>query len=311
MTIEKNRDLHIDVIKGIGILLVIWAHCTFPFKKEIILFHMPLFFFLSGMFFKDKKNFINTRAKKLLLPFFYYSVLAFFLSCLFGNPKELLNNLSFYNPGAFNGPLWFLIALFNISLSYYCIYQISQNWKFILIICSVIGVLFFYLDYEMPLYLRQSFVCLPFFAFGHFLKIKGYKLNRIQIIIYIIIYLLASAYYEYNRCGIDIYSLHITSNFILFYLPAFAAILLLLNIPYFNKNTKTNKLLVSLGQNSLALMSLHTLFLYTLRDIIYNQFYFSNIILNRLFSGVSLFILITIVDYFCIIGFNETKKIFK
>lgn len=46
------RDHLIDVAKGIGILLVVFAHiykgsCT----DFIYLFHMPLFFYLSGATF--------------------------------------------------------------------------------------------------------------------------------------------------------------------------------------------------------------------------------------------------------------------
>lgn len=51
------RYNQISVAKGVGIILVIFAHSfSFPnlLTNFICLFHMPLFFFLSGYCFKDK-----------------------------------------------------------------------------------------------------------------------------------------------------------------------------------------------------------------------------------------------------------------
>ncbi|KXT51144.1 hypothetical protein HMPREF2531_02141 [Bacteroides intestinalis] len=42
----SQRNTDVDVLKGIGIILMILGHCslTYAFKKGIFLFHMPLFF---------------------------------------------------------------------------------------------------------------------------------------------------------------------------------------------------------------------------------------------------------------------------
>ena len=49
----KNRISYFDIAKGIGIILVMFAHVTLPItlEKFIYSFHVPLFFFLSGYFF--------------------------------------------------------------------------------------------------------------------------------------------------------------------------------------------------------------------------------------------------------------------
>ena len=44
----KQRDKSIDIAKGIGIILVVYGHLACPISEEIFLFHMPLFFLLSG-----------------------------------------------------------------------------------------------------------------------------------------------------------------------------------------------------------------------------------------------------------------------
>ncbi|MBD5104989.1 MAG: acyltransferase family protein, partial [Ruminococcaceae bacterium] len=52
-----KRDATSDIAKAIGILLMILGHCNgIPFivRNFIFSFHMPLFFILSGFFFKPK-----------------------------------------------------------------------------------------------------------------------------------------------------------------------------------------------------------------------------------------------------------------
>ena len=70
-----ERDIRIDILKGIGIILVVWGHATAILIKEICIFHMPLFFFLAGMFYHPKQGFIQSRAKRLLIPFGEYSLI--------------------------------------------------------------------------------------------------------------------------------------------------------------------------------------------------------------------------------------------
>ena len=41
---EQSREAWIDVLKGIGILIVILGHTNPPIYKYIYAFHMPLFF---------------------------------------------------------------------------------------------------------------------------------------------------------------------------------------------------------------------------------------------------------------------------
>jgi len=49
---KNDRDILLDVLKGLGIFLVVFAHtCKADVgqKSVIYLFHMPLFFVLSGL----------------------------------------------------------------------------------------------------------------------------------------------------------------------------------------------------------------------------------------------------------------------
>jgi fucose 4-O-acetylase-like acetyltransferase len=59
----NTRLQHTDIAKGIGILLVVFGHNSIVVdeKRELFnvmySFHMPLFFFLSGLFFNAEFGF--------------------------------------------------------------------------------------------------------------------------------------------------------------------------------------------------------------------------------------------------------------
>lgn len=50
--VDSNRIVSFDILKGVGILLVILGHIEIPYMLKIVIysFHMPLFFFVSGCF---------------------------------------------------------------------------------------------------------------------------------------------------------------------------------------------------------------------------------------------------------------------
>lgn len=50
----NQRKDYLDIAKGIGIILVVWAHADGSFSKYITQFHMPFFFFISGMLFNSR-----------------------------------------------------------------------------------------------------------------------------------------------------------------------------------------------------------------------------------------------------------------
>ena len=83
--IFPKRDKTISIVKAIGIILMVVGHSGCPkwLHDYIYMFHMPLFFFCSGYFFKpvaqlsQLKDFIIKRIKKLYFPFVKWSL--FFL----------------------------------------------------------------------------------------------------------------------------------------------------------------------------------------------------------------------------------------
>ena len=96
MKMKMGRNYHNNyntIAKAVGIILMVLGHsgCPQVLFNLIYLFHMPLFFFCSGLFFKDISTidkaylFLRKRIKSLYFPFLKWSV--FFL---------LLHNLLLY-----------------------------------------------------------------------------------------------------------------------------------------------------------------------------------------------------------------------
>ena len=100
MVRKSERRGEIDAAKGLALLSVVLGHVillhTFP-SNWIYTFHMPVFFFLSGMTFRPEKYdgllpFLKDKARKRLLPYLGITALAFFYlhaaSCLSGPCAE-------------------------------------------------------------------------------------------------------------------------------------------------------------------------------------------------------------------------------
>ena len=88
-----TNDFHsqaLSIAKGIGIILMVIGHsgCPDVLNRFIYLFHMPLFFFVSGYLFKDKyvENkflFLKRKLKGLYWPFVKWELIFLAFHSLF------------------------------------------------------------------------------------------------------------------------------------------------------------------------------------------------------------------------------------
>ena len=86
---SEMRDRKYDIARGIAMILVVLGHChQRQIEVFVCLFHMPVFLFISGFFWKDgnindPKGFVKRRIKGLYLPYLVYELVFFFLRPFF------------------------------------------------------------------------------------------------------------------------------------------------------------------------------------------------------------------------------------
>ena len=205
---KNERICWLDAARGIGILLVVLGHSEYipaGLKCMIYGFHMPFFFFCSGLFAEDSLDlspgaFLKKKSRAYLLPYvtcelILNCVLPFFsypvkgmLSALAGEPMPVmelpgiprfLGILVQWPETEFSSGLWFFTVLFNVNGLYYLLHRGGRRFSWLsprysvpfLAICGFLlhkkaGIL-------LPWYPEASCLCLPFFAAGVRIGRKG------------------------------------------------------------------------------------------------------------------------------------------
>ena len=183
--IKKPRIEYIDLAKGICITLVVCFHLTLfydtslPCDNFFRAFRMPLYFFLSGCFFKAYEGFggfVKRKINKLLIPFAF-----FFVVCSFLIPNILAHygvNIRYMPMGEMcsalldeyypSGQIWFLLCLFEINIFFYIIYLFSgifEKRTLVLVMISLLfglcGIILGLKDIDIPANLDTALSALP------------------------------------------------------------------------------------------------------------------------------------------------------
>lgn len=145
---KKNRIKWIDVAKFFGIFLIYLGHFSNigRYRSVIFLFHVPLFFFLSGCNENfDKENnlfkYVYKCFKRILIPFIIFALFSIVLYVLMYNPnasdlKETIFNFlngCIRNKFIAHG-LWFLSCLFIMKIVFKLI-KYTNNKIIMFLIC--------------------------------------------------------------------------------------------------------------------------------------------------------------------------------
>lgn len=197
ITTQKNRIKFFDLAKGFCIFLVVVYHVSshydveLPASNIIKSIRLPLYFFLSGCFFKTYggfADFLKRKLNKLLLPFLFWFCFSLGLAAFFYfifdlklfsyyelNIHSILAN-TFYGTYP-NSPIWFLLCLFWVNAVFYIIHLVSDKFKIktrplviglSTLMIGLIGVIFSNLGIRIPFYIDSAFTAIPFFAFGYY-----------------------------------------------------------------------------------------------------------------------------------------------
>jgi fucose 4-O-acetylase-like acetyltransferase len=150
-TEPKTRIPSLDIVKGIAILLVVYGHVmggmasrglvNLPFHRFIYAliysFHMPAFFFVSGLFARldsatPPLSLIRQRARQVLWPYLLWSGIAFVTLPLLSG--FMVTAHKDFDPGAFlldlllGRDLWFLWTLFVLHAIGIATRRVERGW---------------------------------------------------------------------------------------------------------------------------------------------------------------------------------------
>ena len=195
-----NRDKQMDIVRGIGILLVIYGHLFVIGRWLAYSFHIPMFFWAAGYMTKINVSFDEYFLKKVrgyYIPFVGVELLLLFLHNPFAQlmgfeiynieqiQEKIMKILCFQNAVARGGQLWFLFALFIISIIFYIQKKTMSNSTIIIsyFIMFVLHEEYFkngsYLGLESCAIIEIVLMCLPFYGAGYYCKFKRDKVNEI------------------------------------------------------------------------------------------------------------------------------------
>lgn len=300
---ENEFDSKVNLLKAWAIILVVSGHLgisilpMFPTYS----FHLALFFFVSGYLFKEKHAtnipmYIKNKAKRLLIPYFWYNVFFFIICLILLNPTKTMyfKPISIKNyiitpfiqsdQIVFIHQLWFITQLF-ISLSIFIILynrlkKIKDNKFFHLtffLFLALIGIqLSAFRNHLTALVIIKTFFSLFFIYLGFFYKkfIEG-KFNIFSYKCIGTVILVESFFWFFN--SVDIHAIDITTdlyynlamgffpNWITPILTSITGIWISLFIveicyPYL----KNNKLFKQIGENTYHILAIHVSLIYLL-----------------------------------------------
>lgn len=202
----RKRNQTIDLVKGIGIILMVLRHARAPYSDFVLLFHMAIFFIASGYLLNLKYaedlsslwKFIKKKLKGLWLPFAGFNTAYVIVNNVFihwniytDNPafasntfvekeyvtlaepygisktiKEIIKVILFQGGTQLGGALWFFNTLFFLLVGYICIQYLLNR----------------ILKSNRSLTIAQTVVSILFLAVGYYCSVKGisaHGLNRV------------------------------------------------------------------------------------------------------------------------------------
>lgn len=185
-----ERKNQYDIMKGIGIILVIMCHAGLGgFAKEFIYsFHMPLFFFVSGCFFRNSElgKFLIKNIKQLLIPYLFFVICMITVKqvrstdFLFSISSTFLNlDITNESDSFLYESIWFLVCLFEVRIVYWIVYNVfGKHYVAIIFVSAILficGNCLHYFNVDLPFFIDTTLSVIVFYAAGDLFKKKGFE----------------------------------------------------------------------------------------------------------------------------------------
>lgn len=181
----EQREHYVDFIKAIAIVLVILGHINSynaPIKAWIYSFHMPVFFFATGLVLKNKKidsKYLLSKVQRLIVPYFIWGLIYSgyseknLLKLIYGSYSTISSSGSLSS-------LWFLPTMFVSLILVQVLLKISNKFVPLVVISVVsfcIGVFLPKMTNGYPFCIDIAFIIIPFILSGYFFNEEMHKNN--------------------------------------------------------------------------------------------------------------------------------------
>ena len=284
---KKSRLAYVDFMKGFCILLIVAFHIDndiFPLRINLMLqsFRIPMYYFLSGMFFKLYDGFGDFSRRKInniIVPYVFFMMLTCVVHCVmwYGFGVRWMGDWewsSFADPFLrryyhYNTPLWFLISLFEVNVLYYILNKKKKKriGRYALIMLMAFVAWYFkkYPIFNNPAYIDTVFMAMPYFVLGSEVKASGLiaknkKWDKLGLLV--ILPLLALLYFESSKINLLIQS---EPKFWRLYVVPFVAIL---GLFWFSKNMPKLPIITFIGRYSIVVLGTHILMIKFMRHLL-------------------------------------------
>ncbi len=260
-----QRDKVVDISKGLGIFLSIFGHLNYTFLHAFIyMFHMPLFYFISGYLFNPKKysfkQYVFRKLRTIIVPYFVLGAIIMAFDYFVYREVhfvELIIQKRYL-------PLWFLTSLFFTEIIFYIINKFISNdyYKIIIVIMLFLGgnILSNIVDFRLPWNIDSVCFSLAYYCFGYLFFLNKEKILNKKKILYVIAVISLPIIFLvemrlFNK-SVDIFS----NNYGIFPLniiSALSGIFIINGISSFIiKNKYLSIILCYIGENSLVFFAL-------------------------------------------------------
>lgn len=272
------RDASVDVLKGIGIILIVLGHLDATpiggtFIGYLYTFHVALFFVAAGYTWREKAgvsfpSLVLTKFRQIYVPY----IVLFAISILYGHLvvrylfhtytipfefwatlKALLLSSEWLNSvPTYNFALWFLPIFFIASVAFQLLQKVRNLWIYaVLVLALLIGSIPFQqlVPGRPTLAVNVLPVALVFMAGGFLLKrfVPIQRLNYLMLLPLFAVTMWASYHFPGNVAAINTY----------WYFPsAFVSIVLYLRLA---QDLRSSRFLAFVGRNSLIVFGIHSL----------------------------------------------------
>ena len=238
---NKNRIEYIDLMKGICIILIILLHNHIHSSNDSINdilrnMRIPLYFCLSGLFFKEYNgfcDFITRKFNKLIIPFIFFAYFPYALCEIGLNYERSIKTYLLMSIIPYNYPLCFLRCLFVTYILYFLFHKITKRLSLTVQTISIFLIAFFTYtiiqNLTIPIKILENsifniitaFIALPFFHIASIVRRKGFLSQNISnkyiIVLFIIFFFIWILTFQNN---IDYRTIQFGKNFVFLYASA-------------------------------------------------------------------------------------------